>query len=758
MRTRLNDLQALSSKWHPEILFLLLELSDQPTFNTNLDDLQGWHPLQDKAPALRWETVAKEDGWDQDAALWKTISYDDSSDDDLVSDGSLHDSVATSDPDPGDGHVVGRTANDLVVQIDNSASFDAVRKAQEWRTMKPSADESGHVRKTAVDELQVAREVLFMLQGLETTMFDPKCNPMPSFQTSHILWDTHRALMNTFSEYGRQLRFLRKFTRGTQDVSHLQAFQDCVAASLADFDAKLSGIHARLAVPSGTVVVSLISLQTELVSWLEPLLSLGSIIGRIAREQNPGAFRYLELLFHEANNAQLGGRQKTYEFLSRTFVDCFNVYLRPIRLWMDEGRLVPDDEMFFVYELSPDVELGELWRSRFKLRKTQDGKLHAPEFLHPAASKILNAGKNLVVLTRLGQAGVAGQQRASHQPLLKYEDVCPPGLELASFSELFASAFDRWIQSKYGATSATLRDVLHDKCCLPQALEALHCLYLMSDGSAASTFCEDVFERIDMLDPRWADRSALTAIAHDAFGHLVDSNRLFVSVTDEGRSIPVAQAKDLVQAALPHIRLTYRLPWPIRMVLSSESNELYQAIFSWILQLKRATYVLHKPRVLDNYWSDHDRWEERALYYLCRSRLLWFCTTMQTYLSSLVLTPNLLSLHQALQAAQDVDTITAVHDAFVKQVVDEACLGDRLRPIRACMVDVLDLATKLEHERQVAEEQYIDVLRTIKADFDKHLRFICEGLKGVARAGSDAPAARWDILADMLQAGGSSAG
>ncbi|KAF4120229.1 gamma-tubulin complex component 5 [Geosmithia morbida] len=760
LRQSLDTLEeTCPSKWNPDILHLLLELSDQPTFKTRLADVEALNPPPEETPeGLRWETVAREDGWDDDdAALWKTIRYDDSSSEDDYLSGDRSEDAASDTTGSGDGDV-GRTAEVLIIRPDDADLLQAICQAQQWRIAKPSTDTSGHARKIAVSELQVVREVLFMLQGLDTTIFDARCNPLPSFQTRHLLWDTHRALINTFTETGRLLRRLRKFAQDNPDASHLQAFQDCVVIRLSSLDARLSDMHSRLASPPATgntdapVVASLMSLRTDVAPWTEPLCILSTIIARVGQEHDPGPFRYLELLYDEANLMQLSGKPDLYEFLARIFVECFNVYLRPVRLWMDEGKLLRHDKMFFIYEVTHDTALSDIWRSRFHLRLTPDGSLHAPAFLRPAASKILNAGKSLVVLAQLGIAATSIPGRQSGMDL-GYDTVCPPGSELAPFSYLFATAFDRWLESRYSATSTTLRNALFGQCRLVQSLEALQLLYLMSDGSAASGFCQDVFERIGGLYPRWHDGPALTAIGHEHYPQ-VDANRLLVSVTDAGQSVDLTQARDCVQAGLPHIRLTYRLPWPIQMVLSPGVEEQYQAVFTLLLQLRRATYALHRPRVLDGYWTDHERWPERALYYLCRNKLVWFCATVQTYLATLVLTPCTVQLRRDLLdrdhgAANDVDAIAAVHDAFIKNVVDQACLGSRLAPIRHCILDIFDLAVRLEkhHATPPSSDYYV----AINADFDKNLRFMGSGLRSVARASSDVSAAKWDTLAEMLQ-------
>ncbi|KAF4509673.1 hypothetical protein G6O67_003819 [Ophiocordyceps sinensis] len=108
-----------------------------------------------------------------------------------------------------------------------------------------------------------------------------------------------------------------------------------------------------------------------------------------------------------------------------------------------------------------------------------------------------------------------------------------------------------------------------------------------------------------------------------------------------------------------------------------------------------------------------------------------------------------------LEAAEDIDAMIAIHAGAMKQMIEQACLGSRLTPIREGILDMLDLAIKLEHGegRGGADGQSLVVLQETASDFERHMRFICGGLRSVARASSSAHAAKWDILADMLQAG-----
>ncbi|KAG6032738.1 hypothetical protein E4U41_007154 [Claviceps citrina] len=770
---RLDALKTYPSRWYPEILHLFLALSDQPTFKSRLDDLEPPRVNADTATVnLRWEDIAREDGWDQEKEVWRCIDYSDDSDDQVFEQNSTVESDATS-PVGEDGEGDTQAALSYVIQPEDRIAFEQVQASQRWRSSNRTSEESWRqTKKLAVSEIQVIRDVLFMLQGLDNTLFSPAGIAIPSFQLENMEWEPFRAMMQIFSDHGAHLRTLRQFVGDRQDVPHLQAFQDCISDRLRQLDMYISDLQKQLTAPASDVVLSLVRTKTELVAWLDPLYSLAELVSRIESEPEPTPFRYLELVFEESCLAQLSGQSRLFEFFARIFSECFRVYLRPIRLWMDEGKLLSASDLFFVAEASSHTPPGKTWQDRYYLRKSPDGALHAPCFLRTAVGNIYNAGKNVVVLKLLGkhEAAISSKQRA--EPPLDYDSMCPAGQELVPFSELFDIAFDRWIQSKYRATSTILRASLFEDWSLSSTLDTLQEVYLMSNGSTSAAFSEGLFGKLDELRTDWSDRYALTAAAQDCFASIVDPGRLAVGVAaGPGQQEPEPmKARNSVRTALASIRVDYRAPWPLQMVLTTDSLEHYQSLFTLLLQFRRATHALHKPKILDNYWTDHDNWNATAVFYSTRVKLLWFCTTVQTYLTTLVLAPLKAQLGRDLASAGDMDELMAAHERALKAMADQACLGSRLTPIRECMLDVLDLALRLERIRSgVADalddgegegeagagagRSYEERLRDIKTETDRLVSFIWSGLRGVARATSDANAAKWDMLAAMLQAG-----
>ncbi|OAA61128.1 gamma-tubulin complex component [Niveomyces insectorum RCEF 264] len=777
------------TKWTPDILEFLLELSDRPVEKASPDALNQLcaSKLSPVLPALRWEDIAKEDGWADERALWENTYYggpsDDGYDDDGDGDGEYDneldkesngnaDDTSLSSVDTQEQHQTrpariaasaqARSSDDLALLL------QAVHDSQAWRTQHPREIPASGSAGAAVgiSEPQMLRETLFMLHGLDTTLFGCDCAPREIYRLSDVSAETHKSLIAAVAASGRKLLPLRRWVDSNrhppESVPLLQVFRDAIRRRLQTWDQQLSEVEARFVHIQQDVIVSLVAVLDELQPSLACLYALAAIVQQLDAERNAHVFRYLELLFDAAARAQLEGNQLLYEFLGTAFFDCFSVYLRPIRLWMEEGKLLDADKGFFVASTPTQAPLNHIWRDQFKLLQTSSGVLHAPKFLQPAASRIFTTGKSIVVLKRLGKYDARTRRTPAHaaaagttsdalcsvpEPTLDYATVCAHGLDLVPFAQLFADAFERWIQSKHHAASATLQATLFGACGLWTSLQALHHIYLMVDGAMVDAFASRVFHNLDTESTRWHDRYTITEFAREAFGPCLDAYRLTATVdegsgaaadNDEGRG----QARDaFLRNALARIRLLYQLAWPVQIVISADSIAGYQALFTFLLQIRWASSLLSRHRLLGD---DNDvrgatagpaaalpaatratttttgemqqrrlPAGDRALYFALRAKLLWFCNTLQSYLAALVIAPRIAALSVDLQRAADIDAMIAVHAAFVKALVAEACLGPKLQPIHDGMLDLLDLVLRLQDAHRVNAKREASELQEI---------------------------------------------
>jgi len=807
LHQRLQDLDKCQTKWKPELLHLLLELSDKPVEKTKLSSLDSLKAGEHLAcPALKWEDLVADD-LRMDRSIWKDIDYtagsseDEGSIDSHHNDYSVTESTTVSSVDESDY----RRPQDFQV-LPNTQLLPILQKAQYWIQDDEAQKfkdrfEIFPQKVIPISELQALREVLFMFLGVATSIFQNEdgCVIKSSldYVLSHSSPHTFHSMSNGFAEQGTAITVLRAWVKENQNVPLLQALQAGVANRLHEFDVKISEIQGKYVAPKSDVLISLLNLQKELGPKIRPLCQLSNIIRKLKIAHYSHAFYYLELLYDEISSSQMAGDDSMYTFMGILFFECFRIYLRPIRAWMEHGELQKEDNVFFVSEVNANAELASLWNDRFKLRTTPSGLLHAPKFLHTTASKIFISGKSVVVLKQLGRHH--GSFKDIEEPQLNFISVTGPDQHsLAPFSELFDVAFDGWVQSKHHTASSTLTRCLFDNCGLRVSLEAMEHLYFLADGSTASGLTDSIFRKLDGLKNGWNDRYFLTELARGTFSSStgVKSENIRIAVA-LNKYNTVQKARTSVKALIG-IALGYRLPWPVHIIITKETIKTYQSIFTFLLQVRRSTYMLESVRLLNDQASSDSGLDERSLYYGLRSRLLWFNSTLYNYLTDLVIRANTAQMHQSLADAQDVDEMIQVHRSYISRLTEQGLLGTGLEPIRKTLYTILDLSIHLNDARNKhttsqnmsdtsilsrslwqgrpkcaldmassdeededyadfsaisvvqAELSYIDDLRKMRGQFDHLSKFVATGLRGVARAGGEPS---WDILAEKLEGG-----
>ena len=707
LRERVDETRRLRWKWTPEVLHLLLELSDKPLSKARLQDLDLLkEPEEDAGPALTWEELVHDDPLLGD--IWRNVDFgaESSDDDEGFDDGRSELSVGLSDS-TGQSSVdqdVARYAEKLIVDTADSNKLEEVLNAQFWRKIPSVNGVRLETVKKPITELQAVREVLFMFNGLPTSLFGTQegkatvVMASKGYALKHLSTEAFQILTDDFAELGSAILALRAWMKRPQSVPLLQIMQHAIAKRIRRFDESLSDMQCRFVAPAEDVVVSLLRVKTEISSCLRPLSRLSAIVKKLDAEPYSHPFRYLELLYDETCTSQMAGDDEIYAFMGTIFFECFEVYLRPIRTWMQEGELDKSDTVFFVSEIAAGVDPASVWQSRFRVRRAYDDSLHAPRFLRAAANKIFTTGKSVVVLKYLNQFESLQSSRSTAEPILDFNTVCNPAiLQLAPFPELFDVAFDGWVQSKHHYAASTLRKTLFDGCGLHMALEALSHIYFMKDGATAATFTNPIFDKLDTLDGSWNDHFTVTEQAQSSFGSLpsVNSDRLGTSILAIPRRYRETAICRRSVKTLAAIEVKYHLSWPIQIIVRPDTLPSYRKIFTFLLQIRRTSHIISREHpsslVLKSTSTSED-----ALYYSLRARLLWFTSTLYHYLTALIIGPNTQRMLSQLEEAADVDGMIEVHAAYVKSIVSQSLLGSKLELIYKSILRILDLGIKLE--------------------------------------------------------------
>ncbi|KAF2269499.1 hypothetical protein CC78DRAFT_529273 [Lojkania enalia] len=779
---RLKELQGKRNKWIPEYLSLLLELSDRPVENSHVESLELLKPPP-SPPPLTWAQIIADDPL-SDEEIWKDIDY-----------------VAESSED----EPVPKKRDKLTPSLPSSAEEDDIFDPESWviplndiQVAEIESTQFWKVRphekmgKSEITELQAIRESLFMLAGLETSLYlrderNSSVRVNQKFVLSHAIDKTVCHLLTYLAGIGRDLYRLRCWLKRPSSLPLIQTFEAAVRMKLSEYDRFLASSQQKYLVPSSSIAISLLELHSEVGNTSRPLLRLAELVTGIEHLLLVNPFAHLEALFERICIAQMTLENDVFQFFSEIFFDCLQVYLKPIRRWMESGELGTNDETFFVFENDSASEPSSLWHDRFVLRRGQGNALRAPSFLHPATQKIFNTGKSVVFLKELGIHGI-GLDSGDSEPRLNHETVCGISSEvpLSPFSELFGSAFERWIRSKYSLASVILRTHLFSNCGLMNILSNFQLLYLGVNGSLFQEFADAVFERMDAGHSGWNDRFLLTELARGVFVSVLNKADIEKVVVRSART----KNNDAPLKKLNGLSIDYSLPWPIMNIVQRSSMPIYLQIFSLLLQVYRAKYLLQRIP-----WAGISQSQSSTqLSFKLRHRLIWFVDILRSYLTDTVIALSTNNMVAAMTKAEDIDEMSHIHIKYLARLQEQALLSQNLKPIHQAIIAILDISilysdlhmeepdrtkrpakgsrrksivpTAVEDESSEADSEeegivegreraisaskcnFSEDLKRIDGQFTEHLSFLTAGLRSLGRVGAEPV---WEMLADRLE-------
>ncbi|KAF2790415.1 hypothetical protein K505DRAFT_311454 [Melanomma pulvis-pyrius CBS 109.77] len=681
LQSRLQQLQERHNKWMPEYLNLLLLLSDRPTENSDVKALEILRPPS-PPPPLTWKEIIADDPY-SDEEIWKDIDYAaESSEDERTP-------KKREKPKPSPATSVEEDDTfdpESCVVPTQLEAVSEIEEAQFWK-VQPE-EETG---KVDITELQTVRETLFMLTGLKTSLYvsdkhNGSIRVNQKYVLGHARAKTTDHLLSQLADIGRDLNRLRQWTQRPSSLSLIQTFEAAVRRRLEDYDRSLALLQRRYLVPDTPVAVSLLAIHTEIRGISGPLLQLAQLVADIEHLLLVNPFIHLEALFERLSLAQMTLEEGVFVFFSGIFFECLQTYLKPIRQWMESGELVTNNETFFVFESDSSSEVSSIWHDRFVLRRGKENALRSPNFLQPAAQKIFNTGKSVVFLKELGIYGF-GLDSSEPEPRLDHDTVCGSGstLLLSPFPELFQSAFETWIRSKYSLASTVLRMHLIKDCGLLNILNEFNILYLGADGSVFQDFADAVFERMDTNQRGWNDRFLLTELARGIFSSVFEKSDAEKIVVRSARS----KSQNQSVKGLSGLSIDYALPWSIMNIIQRSSIPVYQQLFTFLLQTYRAKYLLQNITLGAIRAAKDPRLVQ--LSFKLRQRLIWFADILRSYLTETVILLSNENMVAAMSKAEDIDEMSTIHLRYVARLQEQALLSQNLRPIHKAIISLLDL-------------------------------------------------------------------
>ena len=678
LQRRLEDLPR-ESKWMPEILSLLLQLSDRPLENTNIDDVEAVSKPVDEQAGLTWDEIIADDPLDE-SGVWDNIErgYHSSGDD------------ATVDGDAGsdDSNVTQATSvEDDTIEL---ARLHIVRPEEH---LLDDLQTVGDGSSSSISELSLIRETLSMLHGLPTKVYqihrpagEISIRRAPDLETAAK--STINNLVFRLAETGTGLNRLRQWAKKPEDTPYLQSCQAATLSVSMAFDRQISTIEQRYAAPAKATVVSLIDLRSEVDIAAKPLLHLSGIVKMTATRTDASHFALFDALYDNICVNELSG-DNAHRELAHVFLSGLKTYLKPLSLWVQAGTLDRDDKTSMIVEANPECEYGRLWHDRFALRTLPDRSICAPRFMHHLAAKIFAVGKSRAFLRALGGCkDVSGGTKESETHAINALQDSLGTTQLLPFSQLLDDSLESWIEDTGRDSTPILHQkLLHDHGLL-RTTDRLEEVFCSKNGIHFQAFAEALFWRMDHQPNGWNNSFVLSELAQSTLGSDTDMESLTVRVLEvEESTQPQSSIKKLGS-----LILETTFSWQVQNITCSRTSTSHAKVFTFLLQTYRARCLL-QPHVLNLKHFGCRANETTSAVQLAlrlRQRLICLIDILHKYIAT---TTHMLhaSLKKELTASTDIDAMAAVWTMHIKQMDTALLLAQKFFSIRESIIACLGL-------------------------------------------------------------------
>ncbi|KAF2718980.1 hypothetical protein K431DRAFT_348306 [Polychaeton citri CBS 116435] len=595
LQSRWDEMPDRPSQTQPEILSLLLLLSDRPVEKTDVTALDKSHTQHHVAPSLTWQEI---------------VEHDPLTDDDLWTDVQRGYHSSGAEEDPSEDHAVSNLSNSIqatdvednpevlarsyLIRLDTE-SYDISEQYIHDLHKAQAADET-----VQLSELNMIRETFSMFQGLPSRLYRCSKGNNISIQENLVLTtataSTVIGQLQCCANVGSAIWSLRQWCQMAHGISHthVRACQADIQDNLNLFDRDLAGLEYGLLELNVDKVVSILHIATNICILARPLQQLYVRVVRPATSSLTGGYTLLDKLYSTACEAQMHEDNPLFFLCAKLLTNATSVYLRSVATWIHSGSLEQINDSFFTEEAnSKDWTLGRMWIERFQLKLTS-----APSFLQPMVEQIFALGKSQAFLQELNgrsaNSGLHDETSYDRAPFttwarLKSELVDMP---LFPFSEQFGQSLSDWLTTNTGQTNKSLRTQLVRQERVLEFPDMLGHVFHSSDGVQFQLFATALFRRLKGQQTGWYDDFFLTEMAQETLGTCKGVHAASISISVQARPDSANMTSfEMIQ----QISLHYAMPWPLQNITHEESPTVDAQVLCLLLQAYYAKSLLSQP-------------------------------------------------------------------------------------------------------------------------------------------------------------------
>ncbi|XP_061744723.1 gamma-tubulin complex component 5 [Nerophis ophidion] len=257
------------------------------------------------------------------------------------------------------------------------------------------------------------------------------------------------------------------------------------------------------------------------------------------------------------------------------------------------------------------------------------------------------------------------------------------------------------IQKRYIECCGNLMKTLKKDYKLLEYLQAMRNYFLLEAGDTMYDFYTAIFDKVREKET-WQQPAFLNAQLQEAVGQRCpeDSSRLSIFL----ETMDPARKKHPVNN-LEVLTLSYKVPWPVDIVISSECQKIYNQVFLLLLQIKWAKYSLDTLRFSDfmdftkkveGEVADYVKAKEslkQQIHRMCllRVKLMHFVNSLHNYIMTRILHSTGLEFQHQVQEAKDLDQLIKIHYRYLATIHDRCLLREKVSFVKEAIMKVLNL-------------------------------------------------------------------
>ncbi|XP_030427179.1 gamma-tubulin complex component 5 isoform X2 [Gopherus evgoodei] len=592
--------------------------------------------------------------------------------------------------------------------------------------------------RTLVTETQIIRETLWLLSGVKKLFIfqlnEGKVTVRNDIIVTHLTHNCLRSVLEQIAAYGQVVFRLQKFideVMGHSSESVIpgtistpkktteppfrtyQAFMWALYKYFISFKEELTEIEKCVINKDKTVTLSIV------VDKLSPRLAQLKVLHKVFSTgiaevpQVPPDTRNVVRASHLLNTLYKAileydnvgeASEQTVSLLFALWVETVRPYLQTVDEWIVHGNLF-DPAKEFIIQRNKNVPVNhrDFWYATYTLYSVSEkmeneekmsdnasassGSDQAPSsrqhtmvsFLKPVLKQIIMAGKSMQLLKNLQSKDDSPRQAASRDK--QYLECC-----------------------------GNLMQTLKKDYRLVEYLQAMRNFFLLEAGDTMYDFYTSIFDKIREKET-WQNVSFLNVQLQEAVGQRYpeDSSRLSISF----ESIDTAKKK-LPVHTLDGLTLSYKVPWPVDIVISLECQKIYNQVFLLLLQIKWAKYSLdvlrfdelvnatEKPQLKEGpqleqetvpqFGSQTELIKQQIhRMFLVRVKLMHFVNSLHNYIMTRILHSTGLEFQHQVEEAKDLDQLIKIHYRYLSTIHDRCLLREKVSFVKEAIMKVLNL-------------------------------------------------------------------